>query len=156
MRADAVTSDSFISSKRDKRTIRHSTFMNKIQKSSAKPTASTKRRRPNKKLVATLEDLADALPDVEEKEEEGKVRQKSLRSRPGALKRKERVVKGEMERFGESMARLVEGGGAKGGLGGGEGEKKEANPTGNRWAALRGYISSTMEQNPAFSKDGKA
>lgn len=157
MRADAATSDSFISSKRDKRTIRQSTFLNKIQKSSSKPTAATKRRRPNKKLVATLEDLADALPDVEEKSEEGKVKQKSLRSRPGALKRKERVVKGEMERFGESMARLVGGGGAAGGLGGGkEGEGKEANPTGNRWAALRGYISSTMEQNPAFSKDGKA
>lgn len=157
MREDAATSDSFISSKRDKRTIRHSTFVNKIQKATAKP-AAAKRRRPNKKLVATLEDLADALPDVEEKGEQGKVRQRSLRSRPGALRRKERVVKGEMERFGESMARLVGGGGASGGLGGGDGqtEKKEANPTGNRWAALRGYISSTMEQNPAFSKDGKA
>jgi hypothetical protein len=24
-------------------------------------------------------------------------------------------------------------------------------PTANRWAALRGYISATMEQNPAFA-----
>lgn len=26
-----------------------------------------------------------------------------------------------------------------------------AAPTANRWAALRGYISATMEQNPAFA-----
>lgn len=31
-------------------------------------------------------------------------------------------------------------------------EKKAVPPaTANRWAALRGYISSTMEQNPAFA-----
>ena len=89
--------------------------------------------------------------------EKGKVRQRSLKSRPGALKRKERIVKGEMDRFGESMARLVGGGGAEGGLGRGReaGGEKQANPTGNRWAALRGYISSTMEQDPAFAKKGK-
>lgn len=157
-RPNAATTDAFLSSKLDKRTIRHSTFVSKIQKSAPKPsTTSAKRRRPNKKLAATLEDLADALPDVEAGEEAGKVRQRSLRSRPGALRRKERVVRGEMERFGESMARLVGGGGAEGGLGMGEKEegKKEANPAGNRWAALRGYISATMEQEPAFAKQGK-
>ena len=34
-------------------------------------------------------------------------------------------------------------------------EKKDASapaPTANRWAALRGFISSTMEQNPAFAE----
>ncbi|KAL2107306.1 hypothetical protein VUR80DRAFT_5419 [Thermomyces stellatus] len=162
-REGASTTDSFLSSKRDKRTIRRSTFLSKIQKSAQKPSSSAKRRRPNKKLVATLEDLADALPEMQEGEgeEKGKVKQRSLRSRPGALKRKERIVRGEMERFGESMARLVSGGGAEGGLGGGrkeekgEGKERTANSTGNRWAALRGYISATMEQDPAFAKKEK-
>ncbi|PKS06293.1 hypothetical protein jhhlp_007041 [Lomentospora prolificans] len=159
-RPDAATSDDFIQSKRDRRTIKHSSFVHKIQKSTpvgarGATATSTKRRRPNKKLVATLEDLVDALPEVEELSAEtvGKVRHKSLKSRPGALKRKEKIVRGEMERFGMSMARLVAGGGARGGLGNGEEEgKKAANPTGNRWAALRGYISATMEQNPAFTE----
>ncbi|KEZ46374.1 hypothetical protein SAPIO_CDS0686 [Scedosporium apiospermum] len=156
-REGAATTDAFIQSKRDRRTIRHSSFIHKIQKSAPRAATSAKRRRPSKKLVATLEDLVDALPEVEELSAEavGKVRHKSLKSRPGALKRKEKIVRGEMERFGESMARLVAGGGATGGLGGGEGEKKAANPTGNRWAALKGYISATMEQNPAFAAKGK-
>ncbi|CAI4216118.1 unnamed protein product [Parascedosporium putredinis] len=103
--------------------------------------ASKKRRRPSKKLVATLEELVDALPEVEE-----------LAPAPPA-----RIVKGEMERFGESMARLVAGGGAKTGLGDGEDTaRKTANPAGNRWAALRGYISATVEQNPAFSEKKEA
>jgi len=76
-----------------------------------------------------------------------------LKSKRGALKRKERVVKGEMERFGVNMATLaaqqeksVEGEKMAE-------EKKDAPaPTANRWAALRGYISSTMEQNPAFAE----
>lgn len=116
-----------------------------------------KTRRPSKKLVATLEDLADALPDVADlvnnPEALGRVKHRSLKSRPGALKKKEKLVRGEMERFGQSMARLVTGaGGAEGGLGGGrEAGEAEASSTGNRWKALRGYISSTMEQNPAFA-----
>lgn len=64
------------------------------------------------------------------------------------------VVKGEMERFGASMAKLTETPAQT--------EAKDtamtteaqaAQPaTSDRWAALRGYISTTMEQNPAFAK----
>ncbi|EKJ74879.1 hypothetical protein HYE68_009117 [Fusarium pseudograminearum] len=154
-RDDAAVTDSFLSSKRDKRLIKHSSFVSRIQ--SARISKSTKRRRPSKKLATTLDGLADALPELEEAdaEQQGKIRHKSLKSKRGALKKKERVVKGEMERFGVSMARLT----AQ------EEEKvvpqdekmdeeeKKAAPaaTANRWAALRGYISSTMEQNPAFT-----
>ena len=106
---------------------------------------------------------------------QGKVRHRSLKSRPGALKRKERVVKGEMERFGRSLAQLAmippapaAGAGAEEAeeSGGTEVEKQDGNEpakggqqqhqqqqqsaTSNRWAALRGFISATMEQNPAF------
>jgi len=159
--------DAFINSKRDRRLIKHSVFVNKIKKSRPASSLSLKRQRhrANKKLAGNLESLADALPDLREgdRENEGKTRHKSLGSRPGALKRKEKVVRGEMERFGESMARLVGGVGqgqgrkptertaAVGGREEGEGEKKQdATSTESRWAALRGYISMTMEQNPAF------
>ena len=111
----------------------------------------------------------------------GKVRHRSLKSRPGALKRKEKIVKGEMERFSRSLAQLSalpadsrgnkegEGGEAAAGAGAVKGEaametegtdetqatqKAPAvpnNSTSNRWAALRGFISATMEQNPAFT-----
>lgn len=188
-----------------------------------------RRRRPSKKLVATLESLEDALDDIraemDEQDEQrqqqqqelegsanqGKVRHKSLRTRPGALKRKEKLVRGEMERFGRSLAQLASianvtkatssapsssstTGNASGtgtGSGSGTGTAEEVNASGDqqmdtdmtagdekpegqaqtqtqtqmqtqtpaqplstssRWAALRGFISATMEQNPAFLK----
>ncbi|KAG8668543.1 hypothetical protein FPOAC2_07835 [Fusarium poae] len=153
-RDDAAVTDSFLSSKRDKRLIKHSSFVSRIQ--SARISKSTKRRRPSKKLATTLDSLADALPELEEAdaEQQGKIRHKSLKSKKGALKKKEKVVKGEMERFGVSMARLTAQDEAKA-VPQDENmdEEKKTAPaaTANRWAALRGYISSTMEQNPAFA-----
>jgi hypothetical protein len=109
----------------------------------------------------------DALPDLDEDGgdvEKGRVRHRSLKSKKGAMKKKERVVKGEMERFGASMARMSgmeeqQAAPAAAKLEAmdttTQSESTDAQPakgTSNRWAALRGYISSTMEQNPAFSK----
>ncbi|WQF84495.1 Putative ribosome biogenesis protein Slx9 [Colletotrichum destructivum] len=166
LRPEAKVDDSFLTNKKDKRTMKHSAFVSKVEKANKKP---LKRRRPNKKLVTTMESLADALPDLDEgaptleQLREGKVRHKSLKSRPGALKRKEKVVRGEMQRFGASMAALasvpaapapvvpVAPAGAMAVEGSAE---PDAAPdaTSSRWAALRRHISSTMEQNPAFSK----
>jgi hypothetical protein len=187
-RPEAQVSDSFISSKRDKRIIKHSTFISKIKKSSS-ASAAKKRRRPNKKLVATLESLSDALPTLDAEKDgdasqlrEGKVRHRSIRCKPGALKRKETIVKGEMERFRVSLARLSaipekppavsntdiatgQSTGQKQAQGNGRAREDEGavtqhttapSSTTNRWAALRGFISATMEQNPAFiPNDGK-
>ncbi|KAF4445926.1 hypothetical protein F53441_10397 [Fusarium austroafricanum] len=154
-RDDAAVTDSFLSSKRDKRLIKHSSFVSRI--TSSRISKSSKRRRPSKKLATTLDSLADALPELEEgdAEQQGKIRHKSLKSKKGALKKKERVVKGEMERFGVSMARLTAQDGTK--VPQDESmdktdDKPAPAPTANRWAALRGYISSTMEQNPAFTE----
>lgn len=91
-----------------------------------------------------------------------KVRHRSIKSKPGALRRKEIIVKGEMERFGASMARLS-------GVAPAppaatpraeaqvdcQAQQHLARPqqppaVAGRWAALRGYISATMEQAPAF------
>ncbi|EJP68161.1 uncharacterized protein BBA_03057 [Beauveria bassiana ARSEF 2860] len=163
--------DSFSSSKRDKRLIKHSSFLSRVaesgvSKTSSSSSSSRKNKRTgrgrSKQLSTTLEGLADALPELQDGAEaaQGKIRHKSIKSKKGALKRKEQVVKGEMERFGVSMAQLAgtreqeragevmmkkkmegEGGGGHGSAGGS-----------SRWAALRGYISSTMEQNPAFAE----
>ncbi|RKU40044.1 hypothetical protein DL546_000836 [Coniochaeta pulveracea] len=155
-RPEAIVPDSFIESKKDKRLIKHSAFVSKI----AKPSTSKKlkRRRPNKKLVATLDSLGDVLDEIVEEEgegkegevrQEGKTRHRSLKSRPGALKKKEKLVRGEMERFGKSLAQLQQMTGEQD-----KGPQTETTApvpsTSSRWAALRGFISATMEQNPAF------
>lgn len=151
--------------------MKHSSFVSRIEKSNKKP---LKRRRPGNKLVTDLDSLRNALPDLLAEGEtegslqqlkEGKIRLKSLKSRKGALKKKEKVIKGETERFRGSLARLnavgaadsmnvetAEDGDAT------MGQTQQPNVTASRWAALRGFISSTMEQNPAFlgkKEDGK-
>ncbi|KAM3565880.1 hypothetical protein ARSEF4850_001113 [Beauveria asiatica] len=171
--------DSFTSSKRDKRLIKHSSFLSRVvesgvSKTSSSSSSSSSRSRKNKRtghgrskqLSTTLEGLADALPELQDGAEAplGKIRHKSIKSKKGALKRKEQVVKGEMERFGVSMAQLAgtreqdrESGASTGetmkNKVEGEGEREQGSAGGaSRWAALRGYISSTMEQNPAFAE----
>jgi hypothetical protein len=120
------------------------------------------------------EEVADGEAMDAEQARQGKVRHKSLKSRPGALKRKERLVKGEMERFGRSLAQLANistasataaGVSTAAAAGAGQSEKMDTEgekgtqggetqaqtaATSSRWAALRGFISATMEQNPAF------
>ncbi|KAM3502395.1 hypothetical protein MY10362_004869 [Beauveria mimosiformis] len=173
-RPDAASlPDSFTSSKRDKRLIKHSSFLSRVaesgvSKSSSSSSLKNKRtgRGRSKQLSTTLESLADALPELQDGAEapQGKIRHKSIKSKKGALKRKEQVVKGEMERFGVSMAQLAgtreqeRGSGASTGemmkkKMEGEGGRGQGSAGGSsRWAALRGYISSTMEQNPAFAE----
>lgn len=176
-RPSAQVDDSFIESKRDKRLIKHSSFVSRISKPAHKtPTQrkNLKRREKHRQAQAStsLSALSDALPSLTadevragEAEAAGKVRHKSLKSTPGALRKKERLVRGEMERFGLSLAQLstvkeqpaavpaqqqvemdVENK---------DGEEENRAPvqsTANRFAALRGFISATMEQNPAFSR----
>lgn len=174
-RPGAQISDSFINSKRDKRTIKSSAFLNRIEKAHTKP---LKRRRPNKKLVTTLESLADALPDVEElvkgKErlDAGKMQMQSLKSRPGARKRKEKVERLERERFAKNMALIMAGGEKEGDSAGSLAVAAESgmevdetkaaesgappprvpasNPAVNRFAALRAWVNANMEKHPAF------
>ncbi|KKO96987.1 hypothetical protein THAR02_10912 [Trichoderma harzianum] len=168
-RQNASTTDSFLSSKRDKRTIKHSSFVSRISSSSRISKSSKPRRRGANKKSATLnslDSLADALPELADGEGaaeilDGKIKHQSLRSKKGALKRKERLLKGEMARFGVSMAQLSHLP-AQTQSAVPEPEKPLASSlpvssasmpapaTSNRWAALRGYISATMEQNPAF------
>ena len=161
----ATVSDSFINSKKDKRTIKHSSFVHRIEKAHKKP---LKRRRPSKKLVANLESLGDVLGDIEVAKEEGglgvgegKIKQKTLKVGPGALKRKVKVERMERERFGQNMAQLMGSEqqqhiGSDTMVAGPAGQSTEpvgaTSSTGSRWAALRGFIAQTMEQKEEFRK----
>ncbi|ODA77790.1 hypothetical protein RJ55_06392 [Drechmeria coniospora] len=180
-RPDAAVTDSFLENKRDKRLIRQSAFRSRI---SAAATASSSKNRVTRRRSAkpsqwsNLDALAGALPDLEAEAarkgtagdaepEAGRIRHRSMKTTKGALKRKERIVRGEMYRFGASMAKLSQASTSPlrtkteecsmEDVREDEAAAQEAPPaaqttsTANRWAALRGYISSTMEQNPAFA-----
>ncbi len=145
-REGAIIDDGFISSKKDKRLIKHSAFVGRIEKAHKKP---LKRRRPSKKLVTTLESLADALPDAADSEtilDNAKIKHKSMKSRPGAMKKREKLEKMERERFGKNMAQLTAGTPAA------KATEGQQSATASRWAALRGFISQTMEVQPEFVK----
>ncbi|KAL1612808.1 hypothetical protein SLS60_001037 [Paraconiothyrium brasiliense] len=135
----------FSSSKKDKHAIKHSAFVSKIEKSSKK---IQKRRRPNKKLVTNLESLADALSGLEQGEENGevvvgqaKIQKKSLKSRPGAMKKKEKLEKLEKERFNMNLAQM-----ATTSASGATGNNLSA----DRWAALKNHVKNTAEIKPEF------
>ncbi len=148
----AVT-DEFLNTKKDKRTIKHSAFVNRIEKTNKKV---LKRRRPSKKLVTTLESLADALPDIsaggEQQVETGnaKIKHRSMKTRPGATKRREKLEKMERERFGKNMAQLTSSVSAAEPVA--VGSSPASVSTASKWAALREFISQTMEQKPEFVK----
>ncbi|KAI9878335.1 MAG: hypothetical protein M1830_001194 [Pleopsidium flavum] len=141
--------------KKDRRTIKHSTFVSRIEKANSKV---KKRRRPSKKLVANLESLANALPDgggttVIIDSGDPEIRHKSLKSRPGAMKQKGKVERMEKDRFGRNMAQMA-GTTAAASIEGTKGtEATTAESVGissTRWAALRGFIQQTLEQKPEF------
>ncbi|EEY18952.1 predicted protein [Verticillium alfalfae VaMs.102] len=133
------------------------------------PASSLKRRRPTRARRhdgvprRCLPELTNEADGNVAQLREGRVRHKSLKSRPGALKRKEKVVRGEMARFGASMAALAATPEAAAAAAENQTMTVEdtadtpaapAPATTNRWAALRRHISTTMEQNPAFTGQG--
>lgn len=142
--------------------------MSRIEKAHKKP---LKRRRPNKKLVTTLEGLADALPDVEDlvngtgsggKGGRKGPAAKSLKSKPGAMKRKEKLERGERERFGKNLAVIMgsrvaveeniqDAGTVRDGAEAAVAAQPSA--TAGRFAALRAWVGTNMEKHPAFDKE---
>jgi dynactin complex subunit len=124
--------------------------MSKIAKNATK---TPKKRRASKKLVANLESLADALPDAADESHDAAsqvnvIKQNTLRHKPGALKRREKIEKVERDRFAKNMAQMS---GLQATAPSGTGENNgAADSTASRFAALRNFISSTMEQQPVF------
>ncbi|KAL6706408.1 hypothetical protein ACN47E_005514 [Coniothyrium glycines] len=161
--ADAAPSSfSSLRNKKDKQKTKHTSFLSKIEKSSYSP--AHKRRRPSKKLVATLTSLADALPSTTTTTtsgidastvELGQARittqpprrpLKSMKSRPGAQKRREKLEKVERERFNMNLVALA---GAGAGAGGEEGAAKRIEVQ-DRWAALKSHVQRNMEVKEGF------
>ena len=163
----SLLADDFRTSKKDKRTIKHSSFVSKIEKNSQK---TPKRRRASKKLAANLDSLADALPEAEVQSSEhhqpnslnsqvNVIKQKTLKQKPGALKRRQNLEKVERDRFARNMAQMSAMD-TTAAAPHAEGDNhhhhqnnnatEETNGTSNRWAALRSFISQTMEQQPVF------
>lgn len=134
--------------------------MHKIEKSHKKTT--TKRRRPSKKLVADLESLAEALPanflDNHEHPQVNIIKHKTLKNRPGAMKRKEKLEQLERDRFMKNMAQMnmmapstvvTE---PATNMSDTILAADEQNSTSGRWAALRNFINQTMDRQPAFNQ----
>ncbi|KAE8356639.1 ribosome biogenesis protein SLX9-domain-containing protein [Aspergillus coremiiformis] len=142
--------DDFRTTKKDKRLIKHATLISKIEKISKK---TTKRRRASKKLVANLESLADALPETEVEMNDSNsqvnvIKQKTLKHKPGAMKRRQQLEQAERGRFAKNMAQMssIEPSTATPNAE----LNNQASSVSNRWAALRNFISQTMEQQPVF------
>ena len=144
--------------KKTARLARHAKFVSRIEKKSSRPTAAaSKVRRPAKKLVSTLDSLAEALPDMGMSDERRTALEsvlgrpkKGLKSRPGAQKRKETLLRSECERFGKNLAILESG-------------KLAADVAGvprpavaSSWATLRGFIGATLERKEEFVEMEKA
>jgi dynactin complex subunit len=128
--------------------------MSKIAKNASR---TPKRRRASKKLVANLESLADALPDAADESHNAAsqvnvIKQNTLRHKPGAMKRREKLEKVERDRFTRNMAQMSS-------LQPQAASTSEispdanSNPTASRWSALRNFISQTMEQQPVFKEN---
>lgn len=152
--------DDFRTSKRDKRTIKHASFVSKIEKNNQK---TPKKRRASKKLAANLDSLADALPETDESQDPSTqaniIQQKTLKHKPGAMKRRQDLEKRERDRFARNMAQMSAmdtSAGTGAAAPGADAETdhntapQETRGTSNRWAALRSFISQTMEQQPVF------
>lgn len=185
--ADTSPFPSFSSTKRDKRSIKHSLLLSKLSTSAPNSSAGVKkRRRPNKKLVTSLDALADALPDssaaaaaASQHAAEGAedaataidvpgaqarivVKGRSLKSRPGALRRKKAVEDRERLRFERNLAEMARG--VPAAAAGQEQEQQVPDvgmaeeaaaavggggavaSTADRWKALRAFIGGTMEK----------
>ena len=124
----------------------------RVEKVQIKP---QKRRRPSKKLVATLESLADVLPELDPTNppdpfvSDTRIKQTSLKSKPGALKKKEKQDRLEMERFNKNLAEIMrpmEGGKSEAVRESASSDDQQTAASTNRWHSLRDFILLTMEQ----------
>lgn len=106
-----------------------------------------------------MESLADAFPDdvwddgtnngiksTSAASQVNVIKRKSLKSRPGAMKRREKVDASERDRFAKNMAQMMAP------IQTSNGDKVVSQSTvpttSDRLAALRGFISQTLETRP--------
>lgn len=186
----SISASTFAATKRDKRHIKHSKLISRVSKSYPRNSTEAernRRRRQKRQLLTNLDSLADALPDQQQEDgiknivpaavprsraqstiAAGLMQRKGInKSRPGAMKRREKADKSERERFAKNMSQLAkskvepelktneagEGVEVSGTLTKDEGSRAymEANQPpskSNSWAALRGFIAQTIQKRP--------
>ena len=154
LRTSYQSSDaSFKSTKEDRRRMKRSSLLVRILSTHSKV---KKRRRPSKKPMTSLDSLAKALPgnvpraQPKRTNDSFQMTHKSLKSRPGALKKKEKLAKMERERFEKNMVQMAKDNRSLAeGVPASHGEEGSAinNTSSHRWAALRGFIVSTMDRD---------
>ena len=81
-----------------------------------------------------------------------------MKSRPGAMKRREKIDRAERERFGKNMNEMAgrredprgvaQSPGVGDADGGGDQSITTQSSHGTKWAALRGFIAQTLETRP--------
>lgn len=72
------------------------------------------------------------------------IQQRSLKSKPGRAKKREREIKEQKDRFERNLARMIEGNDVGGSDGSGDGNENAK--SGRSWKALRAYIQQTVEK----------
>lgn len=83
---------------------------------------------------------------------DARIKHKSLKSKPGAMRKKENLIARERERFNNNMAQMIQTKAEK--------VSKTATSyanesTGLRWAAIREFIQQRVEQRPGISIEPK-
>jgi hypothetical protein len=137
--------------KKSQRLARHADLISRIERKAASSKV-VKRRRPKTStaLLGSIDSLAAALPEAalggEGKEgamgeRKGGMASKAIKSRPGAMVRKERLLRSECERFGKNLAILEA---EKGG------KEEEEGAVRGTWATLRNFIGATLEKKEEF------
>lgn len=158
--------------KRDKRLEKRTTFLNHIEKPQKKE--FKKCRRPHKKLVTSLNNLLDALPNDNEllaglshEKNKNNPRLRSLKSRPGLMKRRAKLEKDEKTRFEMNLVKISEVEQAKlisddtkstglvfTNVKEGSSELNSLPPsstvTASKFAAIRAWACANLEKNPNF------
>jgi len=143
----------FPTTKKDKRRIKHAQLMSKVTKPSSKP----RKRRPSKKLVTTLDSLADALPDDDDEDLDPNstaagskaedqvniIKRKSMKSKPGAMKRRQQLDNSERDRFAKNLAQMAV-----------PGAGSAPTTSVDKLKALRSFISQTLEKRPDITAAG--
>lgn len=89
-----------------------------------------------------------SLQQKKQTEARGKLKMKTIKSKPGAQKRKEKVLREECVRFGKNLA-IMNSAAVAVATEGKEGGVVQA-PAVSSWAALRGFIANTMERKEEF------
>ena len=106
-------------------------------------------------MLGALAGMVNVRKSIKKKavdENDGKMKLKTLTSNRGAAKRRAKLEGRERERFAKNLAEMSKPVASGGAVAGAAAAPAAGGPTGDRWAALRGFIGQTLETNPNFKK----